>query len=72
MKTDTNINLFSIIDKAEVEKRIAGLDIKFIYLQKTKETEYEELVKELAIKDHFARRAARDKFFKKNIRYHDA
>lgn len=65
MKTDTNVNLFSIIDEAEVEKRIAGLNIRFEYLEKTKESKYENLVKELAIKDHYARRAARDKFQRK-------
>lgn len=66
MRINEDINLFSEIGKEEVEKRIAGLNIEFKQLEQTKGTEYSELVKELAIADNYARRAARDKFQKKN------
>lgn len=66
MRVNENINLFSEIGKEEIEKRIAGLNIEFKQLEQTKGTEYSELVKELAIADNYARRAARDKFQKKN------
>lgn len=67
MRVNENINLFSEIGKEEVEKRIAGLNIEFKQLEQTKGTEYSELVKELAIADNYARRAARDKFQKKEL-----
>jgi ribosomal protein S18 acetylase RimI-like enzyme len=66
MRTDSNVNLFSAIDKADIEKRISGLNIDFKMLDQTKGSEYAEAVKELAIADNYARRAARDKFQKKN------
>ncbi len=66
MRTDTTMNLFSEFDEAEIQRRIAGMDIRFVELDQTKGTEYEPLVKELAIADHYARRAARDKFLRKN------
>lgn len=66
MRIDSNVNLFSAFEDAEIKKRIEGLNIEFKFLNTTKGTEYAELVKNLAIADNYARRAARDKFQKKN------
>ena len=66
MRIDENVNLFSTIDEKEIAKRIKGLNIEFKILKNTKESEYAESVKNLAISDNYARRAARDKFQKKN------
>ena len=66
MRTDPNVNLFSTIDESEVKRRLEGLNIEFKMLQTTKGSDYEQLVKDLAIADNYARRAARDKFQKKN------
>jgi L-amino acid N-acyltransferase YncA len=65
MRKNEQINLFSVIDAEEVKKRIANLDIKFKMLPQTKGSEFEKSVKDLAIADHYARRAAHDKFLKK-------
>ena len=66
MRTDNSINLFSTIDEEEIKKRTEKLNIEFINLDKTKGSDYEISVKDLAVLDHYARRAARDKFLKKN------
>lgn len=66
MKKAEGVNLFSTLDSAEVERRIAGFKIEFIDLEQTKGSLYEQAVKELAVADHYARRAARDKFQKKS------
>jgi len=66
MRINENVNLFSAFDDVEIKKRIEGLNIDFKFMEATKGSEYAELVKELAIADNFARRAARDKFQKKN------
>lgn len=66
MRVNDQVNLFSVIDSEEVKKRIKNLNIEFKYLEKTKDSEYEPLVKDLAIANHYARRTARDKFQKKN------
>lgn len=66
MRVNEQMNLLSAIEKEEVEKRIAGLNIEFKQLEMTKGSDYEQKVKDLAIADHYARRAARDKFLKKN------
>lgn len=65
MRTNNDINLFSAIEEEDLKKRISGLNIDFITLPQTKGSEYEQKVKDLAIADHYARRAARDKFLKK-------
>lgn len=65
MRTSANINLFSELDQAEIDRRTAGLNIEFLILQQTKGSHYEQSVKDLAVADHYARRAARDKFLKK-------
>jgi len=66
MRINTEINLFSEIDKDEVEKRLSGLNIEFKTLKSTKDSDYSDFVKELAIKDGLAKRAARDKFLRKS------
>lgn len=66
MRVNDQINLFSTIDAEEVKRRTENLNIDFKFLEQTKGSEYEQLVKDLAIADHYARRAARDKFQKKN------
>lgn len=66
MRVNDQINLFSTIDAEEVKKRTENINVDFKYLDQTKGSEYEQLVKDLAIADHYARRAARDKFQKKN------
>lgn len=65
MRVNPETNLFSEIDAAEMQRRTANLDIDFLPLKITKGSDYEAAVKELAIADHYARRAARDKFLKK-------
>lgn len=66
MRKDNTINLFSAINKKEIAKRIKGLNIEFITLNSTFGSKYEQLVKDLAIKDNYAKRAARVKFLKKS------
>jgi GNAT superfamily N-acetyltransferase len=66
MRKNNDINLFSVIDAEEVKKRTENVDITFQILEKTKGSDFETQVKDLAIADHYARRAARDKFQKKN------
>lgn len=66
MRVNDKINLFSTIDEEEVKRRTEKLNIDFQFLEQTKGSEYDQLVKDLAIADNYARRAARDKFQKKN------
>jgi len=66
MRVNDQINLFSTIDAEEVKRRTEKLNIDFKFLEQIKGSEYEQLVKNLAIADHYARRASRDKFQKKN------
>jgi L-amino acid N-acyltransferase YncA len=66
MRTNTHVNLLSELDEQEFNRRIAGLNIEFKPLKQSKGSEFEQEIKDLAIADHYARRAARDKFLKKN------
>lgn len=65
MRVNDEINLFSEIDETEIKKRLADLNTEFIFLKSTKDSKYADFVKELAIKDGLAKRAARDKFQRK-------
>lgn len=66
MRVNEQMNLFSAIEKEEIEKRTKNLNIEFKLLEKTKDSKFEKDVKDLAIADNYARRAARDKFLRKN------
>src|SRR5690625_3163432 len=66
MRVNTQMDLMSVFDEEEIKKRTEGLDIEFIPIERSIDTEYEDLIKNLAIKDHYARRAARPKFLRKS------
>lgn len=66
MRVNEQMNLLSVFDQEEIERRTEGLNVDFVPIEKAIDTEYEELIKDLAIKDHYARRAARPKFLRKS------
>jgi len=65
MRSNGQLDLMRSLDDESIAERTKDLKVTFVELTRTLGTEHEVFVKELAIKDNFARRAARPKFLRK-------